>query len=153
MGELSFTAECDGDIQAELCEQPSPLQLSDTSICSWLPPHSPSQQRQPKQQPDILFLLSRCPGNRGLRCLGVLRHLQAPQEPTKSSEANQEMSWDLSQVLCPVSRHQLRLFAEVLSREKHTTARWAVLAVGQLPTKGASSCSSHELGMLYGEPV
>lgn len=152
MGELSFTTDCDGDVQAELCKQPSPLELSDTSICSWLSPHSPNLQGQPKQQPDILLLLPRCPGNRRLQCLGALRHLQSPTG-AKSSEANQEMPWDLSQVLYPASRHQLQLFAEVLSKEKNLVARWAGLGVCQLPPKGASSCSFHEPGMPYGEPV
>lgn len=105
------------------------------------------------KQPDILLLLPGRPGTGGCSVWEHWGTCKAPQEPTKSSAAIQEMPWDLSHVLCPVSRHRLRLFAEVFWKKKHLAARWAVLAVCQLPPKGASSCSSHEPGMPYGEPV
>lgn len=87
MGELSFTTECDRDVQAELCEQPSPLELSDTSICSWLSPHPPSQQGQSKQQPDILFLPPQMPRQQGNAVSGST---EAPIKPHRNQPRAQK---------------------------------------------------------------
>lgn len=92
MGEPSFTTECDRDVQAELCEQPSPLE-----VCQILPYAAGCHLTPPANKDNPSSSLTSCSSSPGAQATGgcsIWEHwdtYKTPQEPTKNSKARQEM--------------------------------------------------------------